>query len=126
SFPRLRRGSRSVMGVVVADVVDLLSPRLHRLFGDHGAGDSGRGREDHHQARAVHTEANGNLHQTRSAWYPASCTAANTAASSTDGIVFTTSLPVSALTSIPSTPTICSTSSRTDISQCPHVMPTTW
>src|SRR5699024_8212155 len=64
--------------------------------------------------------------QARTAVYPASSTAASTAASSISSWPVTTRRPVSALTSIFVTPGISPTSSRTDISQCPQVIPVTW
>src|SRR5699024_5260793 len=65
-------------------------------------------------------------HRLRTAESPASETAASTAASSTSPSAETRSTPVSWLTSTPCTPGTSPTSSRTDISQWPQVMPVTW
>lgn len=89
----------------------------HDALGDHGTGDRGRGDEHDAEPRDVQPDPGGGSHGTRTAWYPASSTAATTAASSRGCVAVTTSLPVAALTSICSTPGTWPTSSRTDISQ---------
>ena len=53
-------------------------------------------------------------------------TAASTCWSSTSSWPVTTRRPDSALTSMPVTPEISPTSSRTEAAQCSHVMPSTW
>src|SRR5690625_1251616 len=85
-------------------VLHRVRPGRHRLLGHDRARGRGRGGEHHRQAGRVQADPTSCLHQTRTAVYPASSTAASTAASLTGWLAVTTSLPVWALTSICSTP----------------------
>src|SRR5699024_9142039 len=117
---------RVAVTLAVGVRVAALGPGGHDAVGDGDAGEPEGCAERHHQPSAVGREPDWCLHQPRTAVEPASSTAARTFASSTSSEAETTSLPVCALTWMSVTPEISLTSSRTDISQCPQVMPVTW
>src|SRR5699024_5788669 len=101
-------------------------PARHPCLGHQRTGEQVRREEQGHQQQAVQGHPRPCPHRLRTAEYPASETAASTAASSTVPSAETRSTPVSWLTSTSCTPGTSPTSSRTDISQWPQVMPVTW
>src|SRR5699024_139821 len=125
SFER-GRGLPGGVGRGGAGSVPGAGPARRPCLGHHPAGDQVRRGEQGRQQQAVQGHPRACPARLRTAEYPASETAASTAASSTSPSAEMRSTPVSWLTSTSCTPGSAPTSSRTDISQWPQVMPVTW